>query len=96
MFPIKPLRDNIVVLPHVAKHTTKGGVLIPDFSIPTAQEGTVMAVGRGRRTPTGTYIPVGVMVGEVVRYDRLCGVDVKVDDVDYKILPEGNIEMVLE
>ena len=51
---IKPLEDRIVVQANEAETTTASGIVIPDTAKEKPQEGTVIAVGPGRWTTTGT------------------------------------------
>ena len=45
---VKPLQDRILVKRFEEKETLKGGIIIPDTAKEKPQEGTVIAVGRGR------------------------------------------------
>ena len=57
---LKPLDDRIVVKPNEAEERTASGLVIPDTAKEKPQQGTVLAVGPGRRSDqTGQLIPLG-------------------------------------
>ena len=69
---IKPLEDRIVVKPSDAEQTTASGLVLPDSAQEKPQQGTVLAVGPGRRSDqTGELIPVDVNVDDGVKWPRL-------------------------
>ena len=93
---IKPLEDRILVQTLDAEQTTASGLVIPDTAKEKPQEGKVLAVGPGRFDEDGEKrIPLDIKVGDTVIYSKYGGTDVKVDDVEYKILKAGDIYAVL-
>jgi chaperonin GroES len=91
---LKPLGDNVVVKQADAEQTTKSGFIIPDSAQEKPQKGTVIAVGEGK-FEKGVRVPVDVKVGDLVIYGKYGGTDVKIDDVEYKILKATDIYAVL-
>jgi chaperonin GroES len=91
---LKPLGDNVVVKQADAEQTTKSGFIIPDSAQEKPQKGTVVAVGEGK-FEKGARVPVDVKVGDTVIYSKYGGTDVKIDDVEYKILHATDIYAVL-
>ena len=75
---IKPLADRIVIKVIDDVQQTSGGIFIPDSAKEKPQKGEVVAVGSGK--------PMEVKVGDVVLFAKYSGTDVKVDDVEYKII----------
>lgn len=53
-----------------------GGVLLPDSAAQKMNQGSVVAVGPGRRTVNGDLIPVGVKQGDEVLLPEYGGVQV--------------------
>ena len=49
---IRPLEDRILVRPEEGEETTVSGIVIPDTAKEKPQEGTVLAVGPGKRSDT--------------------------------------------
>lgn len=84
---LQPLEDRIVVKPSDAEQTTASGLVIPDTAQEKPQQGTVLAVGPGRRSEnTGEIIPVDVAKGDTVVYSKYGGTEITVDGEDVLIL----------
>ena len=84
---LQPLEDRIVVKPSDAEQTTASGLVIPDTAQEKPQQGTVLAVGPGRRSDnTGEIIPVDVAAGDTVVYSKYGGTEITVDGEDVLIL----------
>ena len=83
---LQPLEDRIVVRPNVAEATTASGLVIPDTAKEKPQQGTVLAVGPGRRSDSGELSPTGVNTGDTVVYSKYGGTEISVDGEDLLIL----------
>ena len=83
---IKPLADRVVIKVIDDVQQTSGGIFIPDSAKEKPQKGEVIAVGEGKTNDKGEKEPMEVKVGDVVLFAKYSGTDVKVDDVDYKIV----------
>jgi chaperonin GroES len=91
-FRIRPLADRVVVKPAEREEKTKGGIFLPDTATKERpQEGTVLAVGEGRRDDSGKIIPMNVQVGDRVLFAKYGGTEFKVEDEEYLILAEKDI-----
>jgi len=88
---LEPLADRLVVRPVAREEVTKGGIVLPDTAREKPQEGEVIAVGKGRLTEDGKYIPLEVKVGDVVLYAMYSGTEIKVDGEELMILREGDV-----
>ena len=89
---IKPLEDRILVRPEEAEETTVSGIVIPDTAKEKPQEGTVLAVGPGKRSDTsGELIQVDVKEGDRVIYSKYGGTEVTVDGEDLLILSARDV-----
>src|SRR5690348_3728531 len=92
---ITPLSDRIVVEPKSREEVSAGGIIIPDTaSREKPEQGTVVAVGPGRYD-NGQLVPMTVKVGDSVLFSKYGYDDVKVDGVEYLILPESSVLAVL-
>src|SRR2546421_11139371 len=77
---LQPLDDRIVVRPSEAEEKTASGLVIPDTAKEKPQQGTVLAVGPGRRSEqTGEIIPLGISVNDVVVYSKYGGTAIPPD-----------------
>ncbi|GAB4438749.1 MAG: co-chaperone GroES [Chloroflexi bacterium OHK40] len=91
-FRIRPLGDRVVVKPVEREEKTKGGIFLPDTaSKERPMEGTVLAVGEGRRDDNGKLIAMSVKAGDKVLFAKYSGTEFKIDDVEYLILSEKDI-----
>jgi chaperonin GroES len=95
----KPLGDRVLVeaLPKNEEKTTEAGFFIPDSaSTEDVKFTTVIAVGDGLFTQSGTPIPMSVKVGDkVVLPPYHQGNEIKLDGKEYIILRESELLMIL-
>ena len=93
---IRPLEDRILVKPEEGEETTVSGIVIPDTAKEKPQEGTVLAVGPGKRSDTsGELIPVDVKEGDRVMYSKYGGTEIKVDGEELLILSARDVLAVV-
>jgi chaperonin GroES len=88
---IKPLEDRILVRPEEGEETTASGIVIPDTAKEKPQEGTVLAIGPGKRSDTGDLIPMDVKKGDRVIYSKYGGTEVILDGEDLLILSARDV-----
>ncbi|OQX86569.1 co-chaperone GroES [candidate division KSB1 bacterium 4484_87] len=92
---IKPLADRVVVKPAEPEEKKEGGIIIPETAREKPMQGTVVAVGPGKKSDSGETIPLEVKVGDVVLYGKYSGTDVTIDDEEYLIMRESDIFAIL-
>ena len=89
---LQPLEDRIVVRPSEAETQTASGLVIPDTAKEKPQQGTVLAVGPGRRSEqSGEIIPLGIEAGDKVVYSKYGGTEITVEGEDLLILTSRDI-----
>ncbi len=88
---LKPLEDRVLVRPDEGEETTISGIVIPDTAKEKPQQGTILAVGPGKRSETGDLIPVDIKEGDVVMYSKYGGTEVKVDGEELLILSSRDV-----
>jgi chaperonin GroES len=94
---LKPLDDRIVVKPNEAETQTASGLVIPDTAKEKPQQGSVLAVGPGRRADsTGEVIPLDIKVGDTVLYSKYGGTEVTVGGDDLLVLNARDVLAVVE
>lgn len=93
---IRPLADKIVVKLIEETQQTTGGIFIPDSAREKPQRAEVLAVGPGRSLDSGAREEMEVKIGDIVLFTRYGGSDVKIDNVEYKILSVKDILGVVE
>ncbi len=96
---VSPLADRVLVKPLSAEEMTKTtsfGIIIPDtVGKEKSEQGTVVAVGPGKKNDDGKVVPCSVAVGDRVLFSKYGFDEVKVEGVEYYILPESSILAVL-
>ncbi len=92
---IKPLADRVVIEPLEEAEEMRGGLYIPDTAKEKPQQGTVVAVGPGRRSDQGELIEVEIKKGNKVLYGKYSGTEVTVDGTDYLIVRESDVLAIL-
>ncbi len=93
---LKPLHDRLVVEPKEREETTASGLVLPETAKEKPQEGTVVAVGPGRRDDDGNRIAMDVDVNDVVLYAKYAGTEVKIDGKKLLILKESDVLAIVE
>ncbi len=94
---LKPLDDRIVVKPNEAETQTASGLVIPDTAKEKPQQGTVLAVGPGKRSEqSGEIIPLGIEVGQTVLYSKYGGTEVTVAGDEVLVLNARDVLAVVE
>jgi len=92
---LKPLEDRVVVEPKEAEDKTASGIILPDTAQEKPQEATVVAIGPGKASDTGTIVKMTVKVGDKVLYGKYSGTEVTVDGKEYLIMRESDILAIL-
>ncbi|MCX4333355.1 MAG: co-chaperone GroES [Bacteroidales bacterium] len=87
---IKPLADRVLVEPKEAETKTAAGLYIPDTAKEKPQQGTILAVGSGKKDE-----PMEVKEGDVVLYGKYAGTEITVDGKNYLIMKQSDILAVL-
>jgi chaperonin GroES len=94
---LKPLEDRIVVKPNEAETQTASGLVIPDTAKEKPQQGTVLAVGPGKRAEnTGELIPLDIKVGDTVLYSKYGGTEVTVNGDELLVLNGRDVLAIVE
>ncbi len=89
---VRPLNDRVIVKRNEAEtQKTAGGIIIPDTAKEKPQEGTIMAVGPGKRDKSGNYRQLDVKVNDRVLFGKYAGTEIKIDGEDYLIMREEDI-----
>ena len=73
---------------------SKGGIIMTTRTRP--QQGTVVACGKGRKLSNGERSPMVVKVGDEVKFAAFTGKEVKVEGKEYFLMPESDIQGVIE
>ena len=93
---LNPLHDRVVVRRIEADTQTSSGIIIPDNAAEKPDQGTVLAVGAGRRTEAGTIVPMSLKVNDTVLFGKYAGQTVKIQGEEVLILKEEEIYAIIE
>jgi len=93
---LEPLADRVVIKPKEEVDEKAGSIIIPDTAKEKPAEGTVVAVGPGKKDDGGKAIPISVKVGDAVLYGKYSGTEVTVDGDDLVIMRESEILAIIE
>jgi len=94
---LKPLADRLIVEPIEREEKTASGIILPETAKEKPQEGTVLAVGPGRKDENGKLIPMDVKEGDRVLFAKYAGTEVKLEpDKKVLILRESDILAIVE
>ena len=92
---LRPLGDRVVIEPSEGEEVTSGGILLPETAKEKPQEGTIVAVGAGRRDENGKLIAMDVKDGDKVLYAKYAGTEIKLNGKKVLILKETDILAVV-
>jgi len=97
---IVPLGDRILVKPMTQEETgqvTSFGIIIPEtIDKKKPDQGTVVAVGPGRRNDQGERMVPDVMVGDRVYFNKPWDEPQKINGVEYYFIAESDILAVIK
>jgi chaperonin GroES len=93
---IRPLHDRIIVERLEEETMTASGIIIPDSAKEKPQEGTVIAVGKGKVTEDGKILALDVKVGDKVLFGKYSGTEIKIEGNEYLMMREDDVLGVVE
>ena len=92
---LTPLADRVVLKLIEAEETTKGGIILTASAKEKPSIAEVISVGPGGMVD-GHEVTMSVKPGDKVITSKYSGTEVKVDDVEYTIVRQGDILAVIE
>ncbi len=94
---IKPLADNVLIEPAAQEEKTKSGIFLPESAKKERPEqGTVIAVGPGKKTSSGKIIEMEVKPGDKVLFSKYGPNEIEIEGKEYLIAKQDDILAVLE
>lgn len=93
---IRPRGDRVLVTVDQREETTASGLVIPETAKQSPNQGTVVAVGPGKRAEgSGERQPVDLEEGDTVLFSRFGAAEVKSDGGVFLILGEADVLAVI-
>lgn len=93
---LRPLGDRVIVKRLDNERQTASGIVIPESATEKPDQGTVVAVGPGKRSDDGTVLPLDLKVGDKVLFGKYAGQSVKVDGDEVLVIREEEVLAVFE
>ena len=88
---LEALFDAVIVKPQESEETTFGNIIVPDLGKEKNETATVVAVGPGKYSVTGNFIPTTVKVGDRVVLPTMGFTKFPFDGEEYYVGPENQI-----
>ena len=89
--PIIPLGDKIVILPQEEGEQMYGNIIIPDAGQERPEMGTVLAVGPGRVSTSGVFVPNKLEVGVTGMVPKFGAQVVTIENETYIMASENDV-----
>ena len=96
MAKLRPLGDKILVKRSEAETKTKSGIVLPDSAKEKPKQGTVIAVGEGKRLDDGKRVPLNVKKGDKILFTSYAGTEIKIDGEELMIMSEDDVLAIVE
>ncbi len=93
---LQMISNQVVVKPDDGDNKTAGGLIIPDTSKEKALQGTVIAVGPGKKNDMGDRVALDVVSGDRVLFGSYSGTEIKLDGADHLIMRESDILAIIK
>ena len=88
---LEALFDAVIVKPQESEETTFGNIIVPDLGKEKNETATVIAVGPGKYSVTGNFIPTTVKVGDRVVLPTMGFTKFPFEGEEYYVGPENQI-----
>ncbi|PIZ96590.1 MAG: co-chaperone GroES [Candidatus Magasanikbacteria bacterium CG_4_10_14_0_2_um_filter_33_14] len=89
---IRPLGDRVLVKPQVEEEKTISGIILPEtVDKEKKAQGEIIALGNGEK-----LAKLSLSVGMKVLFKKWGGEEIKIGDVEYKILDSVDVIAVVE
>lgn len=96
MAKLRPLGDKILVKRLEAETKTKSGIVLPDSAKEKPKQGTVIAVGEGKRLEDGSRSPMNLKKNDRVLFTSYAGTEIKIDGEELLIMSEDDVLAIVE
>jgi chaperonin GroES len=93
---IRPLHDRVVIKRMEEKHTSPGGIVIPDTAAEKPIKGEVKAVGPGKLMDNGKVRAPDIKTGDKVLFGKYSGTDIKIDGEELVVMREDDVMAVID
>ena len=92
---IEPMFNYVLITKDEEKEVTNGGIILTDVTKEKPSTGTVVAVGPGGMVD-GKEVKMEVKAGDKVMYSKYAGNEIKYEGVEYLILKQSEVLVIVE
>jgi len=96
MKTLVPQNDRVLIKPIDEHDMMYGNIIVPDMGKEKPEIGEVIAVGKGRMSEFGTFIPVNSKVGDIVLVPKIGSLRIDFDGEEYYITPDKEILAIVK
>ena len=100
IYPIKPLKDNLLILPLEKDKVSPGGVILPNTKVKDSyRKGVVLAKGDGMSTEMdngNSQIPEWINVGDIILFTAVEGWDINFDSNKYVVVSWRQVQAMID
>ena len=93
---LQPSNDRLLIKPIDEGEQTYGSIVIPDLGKEKPEMGEILAVGSGRMSEFGHFIPVKHKVGQVVLVPKIGTLRIDFEGEEYYIAQDKEILAVIK
>lgn len=93
---IKAVFDNVVIKPHEEGESMYGNLIIPDIGKERSLMGTIVSIGEGRYTISGTLVPTTLKVGQKVIVPPMGPTKTEFEGQEYYVCSETIVLAVID
>ena len=88
---LEALFDAVIVKPYESEETTYGNIIVPDLGKEKNEFGEIVAVGPGKPTISGAFIPTKLKLGDKVVLPTMGFTKLPYNGEEYYVGPENQI-----
>jgi chaperonin GroES len=92
---LKPLGSHIVLEPVDQEKMTKSGIVLPENASEKPTQGTIVAVGPGKRNDKGEIIAMSVKIGDRVLFKKYGPDEIELDGKKYLVGDEDDVLAII-
>jgi len=93
---LKAVFNNIIVKPQEEEEKTFGNIVVPDLGKEKGLRGTIVSVGPGYHSATGTFIETTLKVGQKIILPPIGPVKVEEEGQEYWSVAENQVIAIIE
>jgi chaperonin GroES len=93
---LKAVFNSIIVKPQEQDETTYGSIIVPDLGKEKGLRGTIVSVGEGYYSATGTWVPSTLKIGQKVILPAIGSTKIEDDGKEYFSCSENQVLAIIE